>query len=53
MTLSWGWLLAALEFPGREATDVDVKLIETWVVAVAGELNLELKLGLRHRPSAD
>jgi len=35
------WLVA-LELPGREATDVDVELVQAGIVAVISELNLEL-----------
>jgi hypothetical protein len=34
--------LAPLELPRREAPDVNVELVESGVVAVPGELNLEL-----------
>jgi hypothetical protein len=34
--------LAPLELPGCETSDVDVELVEAWVVAIAGELDLEL-----------
>jgi hypothetical protein len=37
----------ALELPGREAADVDVELVQSGVVTIAGELNLELQLILR------
>jgi hypothetical protein len=32
----------ALELPRREAPNVDVVLVEAWVVAVVRELDLEL-----------
>jgi len=33
-----------LELPGREAPDVEVELVEPWVVVITSELNLELHL---------
>jgi hypothetical protein len=43
----------ALELPRREAPDVDVVLIQTRVVAVIAELDLELHLVRRDRQGAD
>jgi hypothetical protein len=37
----------ALELPCREATDVDVELVQSGVITIAGELNLELELIFR------
>jgi hypothetical protein len=36
--------LPALELPGCEASDVDVEFVQSGVVTIAGELNLELQL---------
>jgi hypothetical protein len=33
--------LVPLELPGREASDVNMELVESGVVAVPGELDLE------------
>jgi hypothetical protein len=44
--------LPALEFPGREATDVDVKVVQSGVVTVAVKLELEFQLILRDGCSA-
>src|SRR5260370_8831284 len=43
---SWGRLVP-LELPGRIAPDVNVELVEPRIVAVVGELDLELHLLLR------
>src|SRR4029450_4337462 len=37
----------ALELPRSEAADVDVELVQSGVVAIAGELDLELQMILR------
>ena len=37
----------ALQHPSREAADVDVELVESRVVTIAGELDLELQMILR------
>jgi len=42
-----------LELPGREALDMDVELVEAEVVAVAGELNLEIQFVVLHGQFAD
>jgi hypothetical protein len=47
------WRLVPLELPRGEAPDVDVELVQTRIVAVARELNLELKLGFRDGLSTD
>jgi hypothetical protein len=38
-----------LELPGCEAANVDVELVEAWIVAIVCELNLELQLVFSHR----
>jgi hypothetical protein len=38
---------ASLEFPRREAPDMDVERIEGGVIVVASELNLELESSMR------
>src|SRR2546428_3444703 len=43
---------APLQFPGREAPDVHVVFVQTGVVAVVGELDLELHLAGAHGQSA-
>jgi len=53
MTSSWGWLLVPLELPRREAPNVNVELVEPWIVAIPSKLNLELQLILGHGPSTD
>jgi hypothetical protein len=39
--------VAPFELPGREAPDVDMVLVQAWIVPVMAELNLELHLVLR------
>jgi hypothetical protein len=46
-------ILCTLELPGREAADVDVKLIQPRLIAVKRELDLELQLILRDGLTAD
>src|SRR3989442_8504835 len=43
---------APLQFPGREAPDVHVVFVQTGVVAIVGELDLELHLAGSHGQSA-
>jgi hypothetical protein len=40
-------VLCALELPCCEASDVDVELVQSGVVTIAGELDLELQVILR------
>jgi hypothetical protein len=48
----WRLRLRALELPGGEAAKVNVILVESGIVAVARELDLELQLVLGHRQIA-
>jgi hypothetical protein len=45
--------LRPLELPRREASEVDVELVEPGIVTVAGELDLELHLVLRDGQPSD
>jgi hypothetical protein len=40
--------MASLKLPGGEAADVNMELVQPGIVAVAGELDLELLLALGH-----
>jgi hypothetical protein len=45
--------LRPFELPRREAADVDVELVQSWIVAGASELNPELQLGALHGKATD